>query len=242
MLMTTFVCVAVKQKEPDTKGKRPLSRTERSLAMVLALMLVGLACATTLIFCPQNLSDIGTGKDAHQPLQARDLTQVFSQSIAGSYPLRISEEEINAYFEKTLSLRQGGALSAWVSLEQVLVRLENERAEIIMVRKIGSMAFTTSMWVTIEQIEDSRGQVETLVNPHGGPMPFFPMIDSGGRFGRLVVPQGFMHLLKPAYVALAQLYPEEIRLGFEEMSRIRIEDGVLVLDPRFDQGSGLMDF
>jgi hypothetical protein len=36
----------------------------------------------------------------------------------------------------------------------------------------------------------------------------------------------------PAYQKLTGLFPEEINLGFEEMSRIKIEKGRLVLDPR----------
>lgn len=210
--------------------------------MAVVLLISALAYGLLLIFQAQNVSDIGTGQDPANPVKARDLTKVFSQAIEGSYPLRISEEEINAYLEKTMSARQGGALGGLVTLEKVLIRLEDNRAEVVMLRKVAGMDFTTSMWVTIEQTENARGEVETHVDPNGGPMPYLPFIDRGGRFGKLVVPQGFLHLVKTSFASLAALYPEEIRLGFEEMSRIRIEDGVLVLDPRFDQGTGMMDF
>lgn len=208
----------------------------------VVMFIAALGYALLLIYQPQNLSDIGTGEDPAHPVTARDLPQVFSKAIEGSYPLRVSEEEINAYLEKTLSARQGGALGAVVTLEKVLVRLENERAEIIMVRKCAGRTLTTSMWVAIEQTEDDQGRVETHIDPNGGPMQFLPFIDRGGRFGRLVVPQGFLHLVQSSYASLAGLYPEEIRLGFEEMARIRIEEGALVLDPRHDQGAGMMDF
>ena len=210
--------------------------------MAVVLLISGLAYALVLIFQPQNVSDIGTGQDPVNPTKARELTKVFSKAIEGSYPLRVSEEEINAYLEKTLSARQGGALGGVVTLEKVLVRLENERAEVVMLRKIGGMDFTISMWVSIEQTENARGEVETHIDPNGGPMALLPFIDRGGRFGKLVVPQGFLHLVKTSFASLAGLYPEEIRLGFEEMSRIKIEDGALVLDPRFDQGTGMMEF
>jgi hypothetical protein len=208
----------------------------------VVVFIAALAYALILVFQPQNLSDIGTGQDAQQPVKARDLTKVFAESIEGSYALRISEEEINAYLEKTLSMRQGGVLGGMITLEKVLVRLENERAEVIMVRKCGGLTLTTSLWVAIEQTEDDQGRVQTHIDPNGGPFALVPFIQRGGRFGRLVVPQGFLHLVQSAYSQLAGLYPEEIRLGFEEMSRIRIEEGALVLDPRHDAGAGLMDF
>ena len=56
------------------------------------------------------------------------------------------------------------------------------------------------------------------------------------------MPQGFIHLIRPAYEALAAQYAEEIHLGFESMSRIKIEDNALVLDPRFHQGSETFGF
>jgi hypothetical protein len=219
-----------------------LTRVDRALVFGVVLFIVALAYALLLMFQPQNLSDIGTGRDPQLPVNARDLTKVFAESLEGSYALRISEEEINAYLEKTLSGRQGGILGGIITLENVLVRLENERAEVIMVRKCMGLTLTTSMWVAIDQTEDDQGRVQTHIDPNGGPFALMPFMLRGGRFGRLVVPQGFLHLVQSSYTSLASLYPEEIRLGFEEMSRIRIEDGALVLDPRHDQGAGLMEF
>lgn len=219
-----------------------LTRVDRALVFGVVLFIVALAYALLLMFQPQNLSDIGTGRDPQLPVNARDLTKVFAESLEGSYALRISEEEINAYLEKTLSGRQGGILGGIITLENVLVRLENERAEVIIVRKCMGLTLTTSMWVAIDQTEDDQGRVQTHIDPNGGPFALMPFMLRGGRFGRLVVPQGFLHLVQSSYASLASLYPEEIRLGFEEMSRIRIEDGALVLDPRHDQGAGLMEF
>ena len=214
----------------------------RLLSMGVMLIIAGFAYALLLVFQPQNTSDIGTGNDPVNPVVARDLKKVFSQSIQDSYPLRLSEEEVNAYLAKTLQPKQDGLAAGFVKLEKVLVRLEKDRAEIIMVRKLGDWDFTISTWVAVNQTENARGEVETLIELDGGPMPFFSFIDRGGRFGKLVVPQGFLLLVRPSFAALAAQYPEEIRLGFEEMSRIRIEDGALLLDPRFDQSSSMLDF
>lgn len=210
--------------------------------MGVLLLIAGFACALVLIFQPQNTNDIGTGTDPVNPIVARDLNKVFSKAIEGSYPLRITEDELNAYLTKTLEIKQEGMTAGFVKLEKVLVRLEEGRAEVIMVRKLGDWDFTVSMWVAVNQTENARGEIETLIELDGGPMPLFSFLERGGRFGKLVVPQGFLLLVRPSFIALAEQYPEEIRLGFEEMSRIRIEDGVLVLDPRFDQTSSMRDF
>jgi hypothetical protein len=229
----------VNRVEPNPRRAGSL---ERAAVLGVVLLISGLAYVLVLVFQPQNLADIRTGNDPVNPIAARDLTKVFSQSIEGSYALRLSEDEINAYLAKTLAVKQGGALGGMVTLEKVLVRLETDRAEVIMVRKIGGWPMTTSMWVAVNQTENAKGEIETHIDLDGGPMPVFSFVSRGGRFGKLVVPQGFLLLVRDSFAGLAAQYPEEIRLGFEEMSRIRIEKGALVLDPRFDQTSGLMDF
>ncbi len=187
--MPTLVSVSPSAPKTTSSPSRQLTRVDRALMLGVVLFIAALAYALLLIFQPQNLSDIGTGQELQQPVKARDLTKVFAEAIEGSYALRISEEEINAYLEKTLSMRQGGALDNMVTLEKVLARLENERAEIIMVRKCMGLTLTTSLWVAIEQTEDEQGRVQTHIDPNGGPLAWAPFIQRGGRFGRLIVPQ-----------------------------------------------------
>ncbi len=229
-------------ESPAEKAAVRSRRFDRMATLGVVVLIAGLAYALVLVFQPQNLSDIRTGNDPVHPITARDLNQVFSQSIEGSYALHLSEDEINAYLAKTLKTAQGGALGGLVKLEKVLVRLETDRAELIMVRRIGDWPMTTSMWVAINQTENAKGEIETHIELDGGPMPFFSFVSRGGRFGKLVIPQGFLLLVRHSFAGLAEQYPEEIRLGFEEMSRIQIKKGELVLDPRFDQTSDMLDF
>lgn len=226
--------------QPKVETEAPVHEAgcmERIVALAVVLLIASLGYAVYLVFQPQNLSDLKS--DA---VEARDLKSVFSQSIEGSYPLTITEDEINAYFAKTLALKQGGACSGFVQLEKVLVRLEKDRAEIIMVRRVCGHPFTLSTWVSFEQTENEQGEIKTIVNFTGGPLALAPGINRGGRFGKLVVPQGFVLMIRPGYEALAAQYTEEIRLGFEEMSRIRIEENALILDPRFHQNSDSFGF
>jgi hypothetical protein len=67
----------------------------------------------------------------------------------------------------------------------------------------------------------------------GGPYHSdFPKPPRGGRFGKLVVPQGFLLLVMPAYEKLASQFSSEIDLGLREMSKIQIKKGYITLDPR----------
>jgi hypothetical protein len=202
------------------------------ISLFLLATAAGLGSAIYFVSQPQDLSDLGGREAGPKTGQAREMKVVLKNSIERGYPVTLSEEEINDWLGSTLSVQQGGLLASRVSFERVWVRLEDGTAEVIMERKIMGRPFTVSMFLQIEQIEGPNG-VSTEVKLHGGPFhPDFPNPPRGGRFGRLVVPQGFLLLVVPAYRNLTKNFPEEINLGFEEMSRIRIEKGRLVLDPR----------
>lgn len=210
--------------------------------VVLFLLVAGSALGTAVFFIsqPQDLSDVG-GYGPAAPATSRDLRVVLKNSIDRGYAVTLTESEINQWLGRTLTAKQGGVLAGQVSLERLWVRLLDGHAELIMERRIAGRPFTVSMFLTVEQIQGPRG-VETEIHLHGGPYhKDLPRPPRGGRFGRLVVPQGFLILVKPAYEKLVPLFQEEIRLGFEEMARIRIEKNRLVLDPTEPSGgfSGL---
>ncbi len=220
--------------------KRPRD-IPRAWLFLVFLIISGLLWGLVQVFRAQDLSDLVAETSPDTPAApVRDLKAVFSQSISGSYPLRLTEAELNGYFAQTLVAEQKGWLAGLVTLEKVLVRLENERAELIMVRRAAGLTLTSSIFLKLEQTESREGALGTHVDIDGGPMPVLSCVRQGGRFGRLLLPQGFMLFVRPGYIRLAEAFPDEIRLGIEEMARIKIEDGVLELDPRFD--SGMADF
>jgi len=61
----------------------------------------------------------------------------------------------------------------------------------------------------------------------------------GGRFGRLVIPQGFLILVLPTFEKLPPLFHDEIELGVKRMARVRIEKGKLVMDPKEPSGDSM---
>jgi hypothetical protein len=92
------------------------------------------------------------------------------------------------------------------------------------------------MYLQVARMAGPKG-TSTEIQMHGGPYhEDFPNPPRGGRFGKLVVPQGFLLLVMPAYEKLAAAFPEEIGLAFREMARITIENDRLVLDPREPMG------
>lgn len=210
--------------------------------------LVGLGVALYFIVQPQDLSDLdGRGPESADG-SPRDLKTVLQKSLEGGYELKISEEEINLYLAETLEAEQGGLLGGQVEITDVAVRLEDSRAEVILVREIAGYPLTLSMYLRVEQREQPDGRVTTRIFRDGGKFhESIPRPGVGGRFGRLPVPEGFLHLVMPSFEKLAEVYRDPAaeepvkEIDFmEDMARIRIEEGRLVLDPQAD-AAGIPD-
>jgi hypothetical protein len=199
--------------------------------LLLLVVAIGLGAALFSAVRPQDLSDLkGRAGGGNQP--QRDLKLVLRNALDRGYPVTLTETELNQWLSRTLQCKQGGMLEKWVKLERVWVRLEDGRAEVIMERSVFGRPFTVSMYLQVAKYEDSRGLI-TDVKPDGGPYhPDFPKPPKGGRFGRLVVPQGFLHLVLPAYKKLAAEFSQETGMAFSDMAQITIESGRLVLNPR----------
>lgn len=202
------------------------------VVLILLISAGGLGAALFFIAKPQDLSDIGGYGPGAQNAPIRDMRVVLKASLDRGHIVNLTETELNQWLKRTLAPKQGGPLASQVSLDRVWVRLHDGYAEVIMERTLMGKPFTTSMFLRVEQLQGLKG-VETRIHLDGGPFHAnLPKPPRGGRFGSLVVPQGFLILVMPAYEKLAALFQEEKRLGFEEMARIRIEKGKLVLNPR----------
>lgn len=201
------------------------------LVLILLAGFAGLGAAVFFVVQPQDLTDIGGYGPAAKTAPVRDLKAVLQSSIDRGHAVTLTENEINHWLKRTLVAKQGGVLAGQLSLERVWVRLEEGHAEIVMERAVMGQPFTVSMFLRVEQLQGLKG-VETKVHLEGGPYhESLPRPPRGGRFGKLVVPQGFLLLVKPAYEKLAAVFEDEIGV-IEQMSRLKIEKGRLILDPR----------
>lgn len=226
----------------ETTSDAPKRKSGGCLGRLLAVFVLGLsgsvALALWLVFLPQELDGVDGAGARAELAPRRDLKAVVQSAIDRGYPVTLTEEELNGYLARTLAVRQAGLLSEHVSLDGVWVRLEAGRAEIILERRLLGRPFTVSCYLRIEQTEELNGRISTRIVPNGGPLvKNTPLPNRGGRFGRLVVPEGFSHLTLPAFRHLAEAFgsvtPEgwdsELQLG--SMARVRIDDGRLRLDP-----------
>jgi len=217
----------------DNEGKpaqaNPPGCLSRLLVLSLLLCAVGLGFAVWFMAQPQDLSDIHGYTPDSRSLLRRDIRMLLQSSLDRKHPVTITEGEINQWLRGVLKPKQGGLLGDKVSLDGVWVRLEDGRAEVILERKVLGRPFTVSMYLQIEPTEKT-------VDFHGGSFhEYLPYPKCGGRFGKLRVPQGFLLLVMPAFKKLAAAFPEEFHLAFDEMTRIKIEEGHLTLDPREPQ-------
>lgn len=213
--------------------EKPRSGCVGRLAVLFVLLVVsGLGTALWFVAQPQDLDDI-QGRSLLAAAGARDLGKVLSNAIEKGYPVTIEEREINGYLKRTLQMEQAGLLAKWVKLEGVSVRLRDGVAEVILERSVAGRPFTVSMFLQVEMTESADGRITKYVHRHGGQYhEMVPFPKRGGRFGRLVVPQGFLVLVWPSIESLARAYEGELKLAGEEMSRTKIEDGKVVFDPR----------
>lgn len=207
------------------------------LVLFVLVLLGGFATALFFIAQAQDMTDI-RGYDGLSVVGGqRDLKKVLENSIERGHALTLTEEEINRYIRRTLAARQGGRLSPWVELKGVAVRTEDERVEVVIERLIAGRPFTVSMYLSIEQQELPDGRIATYVHRHGGRMlDRLPQPMAGGRFGQVLVPQGFLLLVLNSFEQISALYEEELSLALEEMTRIRIGEQGVVLDPRTSSG------
>lgn len=194
-------------------------------------LLAGVVAAVYYISKPQNLDEID-GYRAEKSEPARDLVVVMEKSLEKGHSLALTEAELNRWLARTLSTRQGGFAAEWVTLDGVWVRLMDGYAEIIQERTVLGRRFTVSVFVSIERTEEA-GRVRKQVLLHSGPYhKDVPRPVRGGRFGQLVVPQGFLIFVMPSFQELTKEFRKEIKLGVEEMSSTRFEKRRLILHPR----------
>ena len=202
------------------------------LFIFLLAALVGLGASAFLVTQPQDLSDLSTETATTKALPKRDLKAVLKSSLDRSFAVTLSEAELNQWLGRSLITKQSGVFEGRVTLDRVWVRLEDGRAEVIMARRFLGHPFTVSMYLQVERVEGMKG-TSTEITLHGGPyLKDFPDPPKGGRFGKLVVPQGFLIFVMPAYEKLAARFNEEIELCFRDMARIKIEKGRLILNPQ----------
>ncbi|MGA0900791.1 MAG: hypothetical protein ACO3SO_10335 [Luteolibacter sp.] len=218
-------------KKDKQHGPR-LGCVARALFGISVFCSLMLAVAIVAMLLPQDLSTINGYGDGAQIGKARDLKAVMRESLQRGHEITLSEGEINRWIGQTLKVEQKGLLGSVVKIDGLGVRLRPDEAEIVIERSFRGFKSTQSMLLQVSVDADERVSSKEVIL-HGGPIAgFFPALKRGGRFGCLTVPQGYIHLVKPAFFQLGDVYQEELDMAFRKMQDIRIEQGQLVLTPR----------
>jgi len=95
---------------------------------------------------------------------------------------------------------------------------EGGRCEIIIERLVdGKHIHTASMYVRIERKKKENGSYTTFVRKDGGNL--LGVLPVGGRFGQVMMPQGFLLLVASTFESLADLFSEELSWMEEDITR-----------------------
>lgn len=220
--------------EPDVSAaikKSPLHYVSLVLRLIIFLILATVAILVYRAWSPQNVGNIpgyGAAERAHSAPQ--DIPALLARAQEANYPLFLSEKDINLYLGEVVKGKQSGPLGILARYEGVAVRLYDGYAEIVLVRTIGNRGYrqTVSMYVAPESQETVNGPV--VVTEYAGP-DLLGSIPVGGRMGKLPVPQGYLYLIRPAFVALADALKMELDIILDPHRPIQIKRGELQILP-----------
>jgi|GEM_PF-1520850 hypothetical protein len=214
--------------------RRGFSLLKTIIAIVVLVALTSMAAHTVMSWIPRNLQDVdGTGP-VEEGATVPDLAERLKEAIDKSYEIEITEEELNRYIASKLELTQSSIVDDYVKITGVYVDLKPNLIDVSIERefnipnnqqsdgskKLGFMPFsqTVSMQLEIRTVDDVDGGKMRVVN--------FP----GGNFGKSPAPGLLVRVVKPSFDIIAEVFEEEIKLGYEEMTSVVIGDGIITLN------------
>lgn len=220
--------------EPDVRAamkKSPLHYVFLALRLVIFLVLLTVAVLIYRAWTPQSVDSIpGYGDAERAQSSPQDIPALLLRAQEANYPLFLSEKDINLYLAEAVKGKQGGPLAILARYQGVAVRLYDGYAEIVLIRTVGSRGYlqTVSMYVAPESQETLNGPV--VVTEYSGPL-LLGSVSVGGRIGKLPVPQGYLHLIRPAFVSLAEALRPELDILLDPHRPIQIKRGELQIMP-----------
>jgi hypothetical protein len=199
----------------------------RLFGMAGMICMVVLVAMVVMVITPQDLTDLRM-RSAAQP-GVRDVSESLRQAVTRQYEITLDEAVINRWLESVSGrLGDAGGGRLWVRL------IGENRAELIWERPMLGKSLTFSVFLTFSERRENDSIIKTLDLQGGQYHPDLPIPLIGGRFGQLLVPQGFLLAVLPQFQEAARCFQDEIHHGFDEMNHIRIQPGKLVLDPRVE--------
>ncbi|MCP5536501.1 MAG: hypothetical protein H7A51_09755 [Akkermansiaceae bacterium] len=138
-------------------------------------------------------------------------------AIERNYPLTFREEEINAWLNKRLEVKQAGSLAPFAKVRGVWVDFKQDEIELIIERELSP----GRMHVTSMFMKFNRSKLGFSISRHAA------------HIGQVRAPGGFARLIMPAFGNLADELADELQPYYDKKIRdVRVEDGKITFDPR----------
>jgi len=168
-----------------------------SFVTLASLILVGMfGVLVYLMFQPEDLSDVDGYKDGVPETQeVSNLLNRLARNVSADREIVFTEEEINHYVERLVTIEQTGALADAATFDGVAIRLEADQASIIFDRTVRGNKHTIS--IQVRASSDGKKWVTEFV---------------GGKVGQLHVPGGAVRLSKPSITDLAKVFSRELEI------------------------------
>lgn len=216
-------------------SRRGFSLLKTIIGIVVVIAITSMAMHTAFSWIPRNLQAVdGMGSEDEE---VANLAERLEEAVVKkSYEVTITEAELNRYIASRLKLTQSPIVDDYVTIKAVYVDLKPDMLDISIERefdypnnqqddgskKVGflPLAQTVSMQLEIRSEKDPDGGMKTTIN--------FP----GGNFGKSPAPGLLVHVVKPSFDLIAEFFEQEISLGYRQMTSVKIEDGLIKLDPR----------
>ncbi len=217
-----------------------LDEEERSIGTPFSLLgnlifvftisiILGIGWVVYQTWIPQNLSDLSGYRQADV---APNIPELLRQANKKNAALTLTENDVNRYLASTLKASQNGILSPLARPNGVGIRFHDNYMEIIIERRIGiSTMQTVSMYVTVVQEAAGTSPLPVTRLEFCASVDKNNVVSRGGTLGRLVVPQGYMIFLRPAFENLAQAYGDILDSIVDSGKIIRISKGRVDLLP-----------
>lgn len=185
----------------------------KRLFMLFAIAFVGvLGFAIYQSLQSQDLSDVAGRAEEDRAPNPPDIPGMIENAAKTRKDVTITERQINTWLAEKLKARQEGLMADYVEIKGVWVRFDEEeggRAELIIERDIKGYPQTVSMFVRIERKKKEDGTFTTYVHKDGGRI--WGIVAAGGRFGKILVPQGFLHFTNDSFGTLSKLFEQELK-------------------------------
>lgn len=145
------------------------------------------------------------------------LEQRLANALKRNDSVSFREGEVNAWLAKRLKIRQTGPLADMVEVRGVWVRFREGEIELVIERRLRNKDnHVTSLFMRFERTK--RGYSIARHSCH---------------IGQLRLPGGFARLVMPAYQNMIDELDHELQPYYEhQIFDVRVEDGMITLDPR----------